>query len=100
VSVEAHCLVPGQEGGHPGPTDPSSAAWLDLYGLKVTVFFGYYLRGMVKYEGATWLEELLSQMEKDCSDTMRLTGGRGPHDARVVMKADEKLPFLTLLKPS
>jgi len=83
VSVEAFCLIPGQEGGHQGPTDPSSAAWIDLYGLKVTVFFGYFLRGMVKYEGATWLKELLAQMEKDCLETRRLTGGRGPRDARV-----------------
>lgn len=84
VSVEAFCLIPGQEGGHQGPTDPSSAAWIDLYGLKVTVFFGFFLRGMVKYEGATWLKELLAQMEKDCLETRRLTGGRGPHDARVM----------------
>jgi hypothetical protein len=85
VSIEAHCLVPppGQQAVQPrqGAVDPSSAAWIDLYGLEVTVFFGHYLRGMAKYEGPMWLEDLLAQMEKDCRETERLTRGRGPFDA-------------------
>jgi hypothetical protein len=85
VSIEAHCLVPppGQQAVQPrqGAVDPSSAAWIDLYGLEVTVYFGHYLRGMTKFEGPTWLEELLAQMEEDCRETERLTRGRGPLDA-------------------
>ena len=50
--VEAYCL--------------DQESWIDLYGKRARIEFGCFLRPTIKFEGASWLEDLLAQMDKDC----------------------------------
>ncbi len=44
--------------------------WVDLYSLPCTVVFLKRVRPTVKFEGADWLEQLLTQMKKDCEQCL------------------------------
>ena len=46
----------------------------DLYGQEIEVGFHHFLRGEAKFDG---LDELIAQMEKDCSDARHLLSARG-----------------------
>ena len=46
----------------------------DLYGQEIEVAFHHFLRGEAKFDG---LDELIAQMEKDCSDARHLLSARG-----------------------